>query len=154
MKQVAMTPVTFGNRSNGLAAYKAWTESLENDDNFPDDQNILANRYFTHDNLVGFLAEARWYASLFLSGITESGDQFIHRNSIEPLLHAAALYAGEHRLMWELWDIAGGIGNPEGWKVFLSGEKRNKMKIIIEKALQKDRLAIEHINEAIKTMEG
>jgi hypothetical protein len=32
-------------------------------------------------------------------------DNHIHHDMIEPLLHAAACYAGEHALMWQSWDL-------------------------------------------------
>ena len=66
MLQVTRTPVTFGDRHNGLAAYAAWAEQLLRDEDFPDDETLLRQRHDVHNNVVGTLAEARAYGSRFL----------------------------------------------------------------------------------------
>jgi hypothetical protein len=149
MLQVARTPVTFGDRHNGLAAYTAWAEQLLRDGDFPDDEVILHQRHDVHNNVVGMLAEARWYGSQFLIGMTEGGDELIDRDAIEDLYHAAALYAGEHGLMWQLWDLAGGNGHPEAWRKFADPAVRRQMAPIIQQARDRDAQAVDHIEQAL-----
>jgi hypothetical protein len=152
MVTVARTPVTFKDRANGFAAYDAWASQLVEEIRFPDDNNLLMQRFESHNNVIGFLAEARWYGSQFLIGLTENGDDIIHRDSVEDIYHAAALYAGEHQLMWELWNLAGGNGNPNGWRYFSERQNRIKMASIIKKAKEKDVAATKHIEAALSRM--
>lgn len=152
MLQVGRTPVTFGNRSNGLAAYDAWAGHLLSDANFPADDAVLVQRHEVHNNVVGFLAEARWYGSQFLAGLGERADKEIHRDAIEDLLHAAALYAGEHQLMWNVWDLAGGIGNPEAWRRLADPAVRRRMAPVIQEAKRKEERALGHIEQALHAM--
>ena len=102
-----------------------------------------------HNDAVGAVAEARWYGSQFLISMTAGGDDIIHRDAIEYLYHAAALYAGEHGLMWELWNLAGGISNPEAWKQFADPTIRRKMVPIIKEARCKDAEATDHIERVL-----
>jgi len=146
---VARTPVTFGDRANGLAAYEAWAKQLLGDDDFPSDEATLRQRHDVHDNAVGFLAEARWYGGQFLLGLTEGGDEIIHRDAIEDLYHAAALYAGEHALMWQLWDLAGGLGCPTAWQRFADPGVRREMAPVILQAQEKEARAIAHLERAL-----
>jgi hypothetical protein len=143
-------PEWYQHRHNGLAAYSAWAEHLQHDEDFlTQDQALLQQRHQVHNDAVGTVAEARWYCSQFLIGMTTGGDDLVHRDAIEDLYHAAALYAGEHGLMWELWDLAGGIGNPEAWKQFADPAVRRKMVPIILDAQHKDAEAIEHIEQVL-----
>jgi hypothetical protein len=143
-------PEWYQHRHNGLAAYTAWAEHLQKDDDFPaGDEAVLQQRHQVHNDAVGAAAEARWYNSQFLIGMTLGGDELIHRGAIEDLYHAAALYAGEHGLMWELWDLAGGISNPEAWKQFADPAVRRKMVPIILEAQRKDVEAIDHLERVL-----
>jgi hypothetical protein len=139
-------PECYKHRHNGLAAYTAWAEHLQRDDDFPvGDEAVLQQRHQVHFDAVGTVAEARWYGSQFLIGMTLAGDARIHNSATEDLYHAAALYAGEHGLMWELWDLAGGINNPEAWKQFADPAIRRKMVPIILDAQRKDAEAADHL---------
>jgi hypothetical protein len=149
MLQVARTPVTFGDRHNGLAAYDAWAEHLLRDQDFPQDDGVLFQRHDVHNSVVGFVAEARWYGSQFLIGMTEGGDDLVHRDAIEDLYHAAALYAGMHGLMWQLWNLVGGIDNPDVWRQFADPTIRRQMVPIIHQAHDKDTRAAEHIERVL-----
>ena len=143
-------PEEFQHRHNGLAAYTAWANQLLRAEDFPaGDEAALRQHYQVHDNVLGILAEARWYGSQFFLDMTEHVDVHVHRNAIEDVLHAAALYAGEHELMWYLWDLAGGIGNPEGYKHFADPAVREKMVKIILQAGEKDARAVEHLESAL-----
>ena len=150
MLQVTRTPVTFGDRRNGLAAYTAWAEQLLRDQDFPDDEAILRQRHDVHNNAVSMVAEARWYGSQFLVGMADHVDTHVHRDMIEPLLYAAACYAGEHALMWRLWDLAGGNGNPDAYRYFADPAVRRQMAPIIQQARDRDAQAADHIERALK----
>lgn len=145
MLQVARTPVTFGDRRNGLAAYDAWADQLLRDEDFPQDDGVLFQRHDVHNNLVGLVAEARWYGAQFLVGMMEGGDDIVHRELIEDLYHAAALYAGEHALMWRLWDHVGGIDRPDAWKKFADPAVRHQLVPVIRQARENYARASEHI---------
>lgn len=147
MLQVTRTPVTFGDRHNGLAAYTAWAEHLLHDEAFPNDEATLRQRYDVHNSAAGMVAEARWYGSQFL--IQASDPDILHFNMTEDLLHAAACYAAEHKLMWDLWDLAGGIENPDAFRRFADPAVRRQMVPIIHQAREKDDQAAEHIVQAL-----
>jgi hypothetical protein len=149
MVQVTRTPVTFGDRQNGLAAYTAWADQLLRDGDFPNDEAVLRQRHGVHDNVVGMVAEARAYGAQFLAGMADHIDTHIHRDMVEPLLHAAACYAGEHALMWNLWDLAGGIGNPDAYRHFADPAVRRQMVPILEQARDRDAQAADHIEVAL-----
>jgi hypothetical protein len=51
---------TFGDRSNGLAVYDAWSAQLQRDEGCPDDEAALRERYDVHNGVVSMLAEAHW----------------------------------------------------------------------------------------------
>jgi hypothetical protein len=143
-------PESYKQRHNGLTAYTVWAEHLQRDDDFPvGDEAVLKQRHQVHNDAVGTVAEARWYGSQFLIGMTLEGDAHIHNGAIEDLYHAAALYAGEHGLMWELWDLAGGISNPEAWKQFADPAVRRKMVPIILDARRKDAEAADHLERVL-----
>jgi hypothetical protein len=147
MLQVTRTPVTLGVRHNGLAAYVAWAEHLLRDGDFPDDEVVLRQRHDVHDMAVGLVAEARWYGSQFL--IQASNPDILHHSLAGDLLHAAACYAAEHDLMWQLWGLAGGNGNPEAFVRFADPAVRREMVPVIHEARQKDAQAAMHIERAL-----
>ncbi len=147
MLQVTRTPVTFGDRYNGLAAYTAWAEHLLHDQDFPSDEAVLRQRHDVHNAAVGMVAEARWYGSQFL--IQASNPDILHYSMAEELLHAAACYAAEHDLMWKVWDLAGGNGNPDAYRHFADPVARRQMVPIIQQAREKDSQAAEHITRAL-----
>ena len=97
---------------NGWAAYTAWADALSHDENFPaGDEATLRHRHSLHEMAVGTVAENRWYGGQFL---LEAADH-VHYSQIEDLFVAAARLAAEHDLMWQVWDAAGGNGNPDAW---------------------------------------
>jgi len=147
MLQVARTPITFGDRHNGLAAYTAWAEHLLRDGDFPDDEATLRQRHDVHNAAVGMVAEARWYGAQFL--IQASDPEILHFSMAEDLLHAAACYTGEHDLMWKLWDLAGGNGNPDAYRYFADPDVRRQMVPIIRQARDKAAQAADHIERAL-----
>ena len=147
MLEVTHTALTFGKRHNGLAAYSAWAEHLLREEDFPNEESVLRMRYQVHNAVVGMVADARWYGSQFL--IQASDPEIIHFSVIEEILHAAACYAAEHHLMWELWDLAGGFDNPDGHRQFADLSVRKKMSAIIKESRVKYLKAAEHIRQAL-----
>jgi hypothetical protein len=143
-------PEGYHDRHNGLAAYEAWAEHLLRDEQWPaDDETVLRAHYQIHNDAVGTVAEARWYGSVFLAQLVEgfaAGPG--KRGTQEEILHAAACYAAEHDLMWEVWELAGGIGNPEAYRAMADPGVRRAMAEIVYKARDKDAQAAEHIEQA------
>jgi hypothetical protein len=146
----ADAPEWYRQRSNGLEAYNAWADQLLQDEDFPDDENILRQRHSVHDSAVGSVAEARWYGSLFFIQAVE----ILHYSKAEDLLHAAACYAAEHDLMWKVWNLAGGNGNPEAYQLFADPSIRRQMVPIIQEARRQDQLAVQHIEKALSKVPG
>jgi len=107
-----------------------------------------------HNDAVGMVAEGRWYASVFLNEMGNGVDEYAHRDTVEELFHAAACYAGEHALMWKLWDLAGGIDNPQAYVPFADPAVRRQMVRIILQAREKDAQAAEHIEQALAKWNG
>ena len=72
----------------------------------------------------------------------------------DPELYAAACYAGEHALMWKLWDLAGGNGNPDAYRYFADPAVRRQMVPIIQQARDKDAQAADHLEQALRQAKG
>ncbi len=147
----ADAPERYRNRHNGLAAYDAWIAHLLCGEDFPaGDEATLRAHHRIHDDAVGTVAEARWYGSVFLAQLVEgftAGPG--KRGTQEDILHAAACYASEHDLMWEIWELAGGIGNPEAYSKLADSVVRRAMADVILRARDKDAQAAEHIERAL-----
>ena len=144
--KVVRTPVTFGDRHNGLAAYTAWADHLLRDDEFAtDDMTVLRERHMVHNDAAATVAEGRWYAAHFLKQIAE------HEPAMaEDLLAAAACYEAEHDLMWQIWGLVGGIGfADEHVQKLAEPAVRRQMVPIILQARDKDAEAAEHIEQAL-----
>ncbi|MBN1454597.1 MAG: hypothetical protein JW963_26505 [Anaerolineales bacterium] len=145
-------PEWYRNRYNGLAAYAAWADHLLRDAEWPaDDEATLRAHHQIHNDAIGALAEARWYGSIFLAEITEhfaAGPN--HRGTAEHILHAAACYTAEHDLMWLIWDLAGGIDNPDAFRAMADPAKRRAMADIVRQARDKDAEAIQHLELALQ----
>lgn len=132
--------------ANGLAAYSAWAEALSHDEAFEGQPDAtLRERHMAHESAVGNVAEARWYGGQFLRDAVEH----VHYNMTEDILKAAACYAAEHALMWKLWDLAGGNGNPDAYKNFAKPAVRREMIPIIQEARAKDIEAADHLERAL-----
>jgi hypothetical protein len=140
-------PAWYRDRSTGLAAYDAWAEQLLEEDEFPQDDTLRFQRHDVHNSVVGILAEARWYGSQFL--IQASNPDILHYSMTEDLQHAAACYAAEHDLMWKLWDLAGGNGNPEAFRKFAQPAVRQAMVPLILEAKHQDAQAASYIEKAL-----
>lgn len=137
-----------GEFHNGLAAYSAWAASLLEDDAFRGkDEAELNLRCQVHNAAVSQVAEARWYAARCLAETLEH----LPYAASEDLLGAAALYTGEHHLMWEIWDLTGGPGNPRAHLRLAEPGIRSKIALRIQDARQKDARALEHLQRAVRT---
>lgn len=151
--QVARTPEIRVNGicyHNGLAAYTAWSEHLSRDEDFPgDNEVVLREHHWIHELAIGLVAEARWYGSQFLVGMAEHVDAGVHRDAIEDIYHAAGYLAGEHELMWKLWDLEGGNGNPEAFRKMADPAIRQKVIPIILESREKLARVVEHLERAL-----
>jgi hypothetical protein len=145
--EVARTPLV-NDRHNGLAAYTAWAEHLLKDEDFPtDNEAVLREHHMVHNDTVGTVAEARWYGGQFLIQMADPDN--LHFKMAEELLRAAACFAGEHELMWKVWDLAGGNGNPDAYKTMAVPAVRRQMVPIILQSRDKLAEATEHIEKAL-----
>jgi hypothetical protein len=134
--------------ATGLAAYDAWIEAVLRDEDFPPgDEAAQRQHHEVHNNAaVGNVAELRWYASQWLVNTFEKA----HFRLAEPLLKAAGCWAAEHELMWKVWDLAGGLGNPEAWRKFALHEVRSQIAPVLRETRAKEEEAIRWIEEAVK----
>lgn len=144
--QVTRTPQV-GSRRSGLAAYTAWAEALLRDDQFAsDDIALLRERYMVHYDAVGILAEGRWYGALFLAQLASN----VFDRAAEELFHAAACYAAEHDLMWQVWRLAGGNGVSDAHvRKLAEPETRRQIAAVILQARDQDAQATAHIERAL-----
>ena len=135
-----------GQRHNGLAAYTAWAQAISKDEDFPEkDIAVLRERYMAHHNMVGMVAEGRWYATHFLRQITEDEPAMA-----EDLTAAINCYEAEHSLMWKIWGILGGVGiSDDKAQKFQDPAIRNQIAPIILDARDKDAEAANHIEQAL-----
>ncbi len=98
-----------------------------------------------HNDAVSTVAEARWHGSIFLQEAVD----FVHYNLAEDLLHAAACYAGEHALMWNVWALAGGNGNPQAHLAMADPAVRKQMAEVIRQSRDRSAQAIGYIEHAL-----
>jgi hypothetical protein len=160
MHNVACTPMVrpepdaperYHNRHNGLAAYDAWIEHLLRDAEWrADNEAALRAHHEIHNSAIGTVAEARWYGSMFLGQIAQHFTAGSNQHgTTEHIFNAAACYAAEHDLMWKIWDLAGGISNPEAFRSMADPGRRQAMAGIIRQARDKDAQAAEHFKQAL-----
>ena len=161
MLQVARTPMArpepdapewYRQRHNGLAAYEAWAAHLLRDGEWPaEDEATLRAHHRIHDDAVGNLAEARWYGSVFLAQLVEGFVAGPGKPGTQAeVLHAAACYAAEHDLMWEAWELTGGIGNPEAYRHMADPSVRRALADVVRQAREEDAQAADHLERALR----
>jgi hypothetical protein len=139
-------PEWYRQRYNGLAAYQAWADQLLHDDEFAEAEEArLREMHEVHNNVVGGVAEARWYGSVFLAEATHH----VHPRMAEGLLRAAACYAGEHELMWRVWDILGGNSSPSAHRKFADPALRRQLAALVLQARDKDAEATAQLEGAL-----
>ncbi len=130
----------------GHAAYTAWAEALQRDDELPvDDLNLLRERHMAHDDAVCTVAEARWYAMHFVKHAASELPE-----AAGSLQAAAACFEAEHELMWQVWELVGGLGrSDEHIRKFAEPQIRRQMVPLIIAARDKDIEATRHLERAL-----
>ena len=143
--QVMRTPITPGDRRNGLAAYGAWAEALSDDAAFEAELPALRTKHVAHDDAVGYVAEARWYGSIHLAQVAQR-----QWKAADELYRAAACFAAEHALMWDAWAAVGGHGHGDDRVQQLARpEVRRQLVDIIYRALSRDAEAARWLEQAV-----
>jgi hypothetical protein len=114
----------------GVKGYDAWAAQLLHDEDFQGKSEAeLRQIHDAHNMGVGQVAEYRWYGAAWL--VNTFGKA--HYDLAEDLLKAAGCFAAEHALMWQLWNLAGGNGNPDAWQKFSDpGIRRQMVPILLE----------------------
>ncbi|MEX0777065.1 MAG: hypothetical protein WD042_15280 [Phycisphaeraceae bacterium] len=143
-----------GRKNNGLTAYDAWADHLLRDGEITPDgkppRDGEQSPFGVHDDFVGIVAEARWYAAKYLARV--AGEE--PKMAVE-LYEAAACYAREHDLMWQVWGCVGGNGrSPEHVRRFADSEARRRIVELVREARRLDEQAIEHIEKALATIQS
>ena len=130
----------------GLAALEAWAQAMEDDAQWPDDMDVRRPRYTRHQLTVGNVAEGRWYAAVAIAAHAATCDTIA---APEHLLAAASCYARIHRLMWDVWGVAGGIGGDDP-KVTrgTTPEARRRIAALLREARAADAEAADHLERA------
>ncbi len=144
--EVTRTPLTCGDRHNGLAAYAAWAGELLCDEDFTsNDIDVLRHRFMVHHDAVSTVAEGRWYGAQFLRLAAEAVPHMARE-----LEQAAACYEAEHDLMWKVWNLTGGPGwsDPQVMKLTEPAVRRAVISCIHESG-DKDAEAADHIEKAL-----
>jgi hypothetical protein len=142
---VARTPKVYDHHT-GHAAYTAWANQLADDAAFAGkNEAALREQHEAHNNVVGMLAECRWYASRWLRTIAPD------EPAMAPaLLAAAACFEQEHALMWKVWGAVGGNGHPDAWAALARPEVRRQVVELILQAREQDVEAAAHLERALE----
>jgi hypothetical protein len=144
--QIAMQSEKTG-MPTGLAGYSAWAADLLKDEYFPvGDETVLRQRHEVHNFMVGQVAELRWYGAVGLAAAIQK----LHYKHAEQALKAAGCMAGEHELMWQVWDLAGGISNPDAWRKLAEPDVRRQMVRVILQSRDKYIEAMHSIEDTLK----
>lgn len=145
--EVVRTPLTCGDRHNGLAAYAAWAEELLQDEEFTSNEiETLRHRFMVHHDAVSTVAEGRWYGAQFLRLAAEAVPDMATE-----LGRAIACYEAEHDLMWKVWNCTGGPGwsDPQVRKLTEPAVRRDIIPCIHE-SHDRDAEAADHIESALR----
>lgn len=142
--ELARTPEV-GDHQSGLAALGAWGDAIREDANWDANWPTIRARYQTHNHMVGQIAEARWY-----TGVVLAYAGTLEEHMAEHLLKAAGCCAAIHRLMWDIWNVAGGIGEDDD-KVRQGTTPGGRTRIadLIDRTRAVDAEAIEHLERAL-----
>jgi hypothetical protein len=135
--------------AHGHAAYRAWSEALLEDADFPaGDMETLRKRFIVHDDAVGMVAEGRWYGAKFLEMLAESYPQVEGE-----LISAAGCFEMEHDLMWQVWGMVGGNGrSDEQVRKLAEPATRREVSAAVLRALEQDIEAAGWIEQALSRM--
>ena len=153
--------------ANGLAAYDAWADALQRDEDFPANVDVLRDRYMVHTGATRVVAEGRWYAALFLEQVAED-----EPGMAQGLLAAATCYEAEHDLMWDAWHLVGyEADSPLLWHNWISTwadqdqldtyahtladpALRKQIVSLVLQARARDEEAIGHLQRALESEQG
>jgi hypothetical protein len=142
--RIARTPKVF-DRHSGHAAYTAWANQLSNDQAFlAAGEARLHEMHDAHHNVVGVLAECRWWAAQWLRHIAQDEPAMATH-----LLAAADSFVNEHDLMWKVWGAVGGNGHPEAWRAFAQPAVRKEIITLIRQAQAENIRAAAEIDLAL-----
>jgi hypothetical protein len=133
----------------GHAAFRAWSEALLADADFPTgDMETNRERYMVHDDAVGAVAEGRWYGAKFLEMLAEAYPQVEGE-----LISAAGCFEMEHDLMWQIWGMVGGNGRSDEQVCKLANPAtRREVSAAVLQALEQDIEAAGWIDQALAQM--
>ncbi len=135
---------------NGEAAYDRWAEELLRGEDFAvdkeDRQIWLMDVYMS---AINWVATTRWYGSVWLV----NNYRRLGNSLCEPLLKIAACWAGEHDLMWKLWDLMGGIENP-AWHLLRQPDIRRESAAIIARSKEKYVESLNYLTRALETVDS
>ncbi|MGE5654502.1 MAG: helix-turn-helix transcriptional regulator [Bacillota bacterium] len=141
---VARTPEVLG-RNSGIAAYDAWMRQIGNDADFAtDDRDLLFQRHDVHNSAVGIVAECRSWAHSFVLDMATREPRMA-----EDLRAAGECYQQEHDLMWKVWGLVGGNGQPEAFLKFADPQIRRQIIAVVAQARDLDIRAAEYLERAL-----
>jgi RNA polymerase sigma factor (sigma-70 family) len=131
---------------SGLSAFATWAETILRQQDFPSgDMTVLRQRHLAHTSTVGMVAEGRWYGSLFLKSVADAIPALTR-----PLQEAVACFEQEHKLMWQIWGLVGGLGFEDD-KVLKFADRtvREQIALLIKQARDLDAQAASSLDEAL-----
>jgi hypothetical protein len=131
----------------GLRAFKAWAEALDDDNNFPiDNEGALMSPMMCHSDALTMVGEGRYHAEIFLREMAKNEPKMK-----KDLQAAARCYREEYGLSWECWKLLGPRpGNsPEHAKRLADPDIRSQTVSIILQAREKDAEAADYIEKAL-----
>ncbi len=142
--EVMRTPMV-GARHNGLAAYSAWAEALQRDEDFPQgDMEFLRERKGVHYDAMAMVAE-RGEAAKFVRQVAA----YEPTMKVE-LLEAARCLQQAHDTMARWWEVIGGMCDEETQvRKLADPQVRRQFVPIVLHARDKDAQAAERIERAL-----
>lgn len=150
--KIARTPLA-RERAAGIAAYKAWADSLLSEEEFPTGQTSVALQHLkSHDEVMNVVAEGRWCAWQFMKQMAKDEPAIA-----KELLAAASCYEAEYNLIWQGWNLAD-IGyapfSEVEAKKFAEPDIRHQIADFILRAGDKDEEATNYIEQALAKIES
>ena len=150
--KIARTPLA-RERAAGIAAYKAWADSLLSEEEFPTGQTSVALQHLrSHDEVMNVVAEGRWCAWQFMKQMAKDEPAIA-----KELLAAASCYEAEYNLIWQGWNLAD-IGyapfSEVEAKKFAEPDIRHQIADFILQAGDKDKEATNYLEQALAKIES
>lgn len=126
-------------RKAGIAGLQAWREQILDGNDFIEiSEEKLKMMHEIHNSAVGMFAECRWIAGLFLRDLAAKNTKFEYE-----LDQAASIMKLQHDLMYNMWDICGGIYNPNSWEFFGKSDVRRELSKVIEEVISNEKKMID-----------